>query len=75
MDTVESRLAKLEVIGERTEEQVKEVLHLLRGNGQPGLVTRVDRLEQTKESQRRHFWIIWAAVVGLVGKFLWETLR
>ena len=38
---------------------------MLRGNGQPGMMVRVDRLEQESITRSKIFWITAAAIIGL----------
>jgi hypothetical protein len=48
----------------------KDMMTALAGKeNSPGLATRVDRLEQTKHRQDRHFWAIYPAL--LIGYVLW----
>lgn len=53
---------KIETIGETCD----EIKSCLLGNGNPGLVTRTDRLEQKDKAKTQFFWIIVTAVIGLV---------
>lgn len=48
---------------------------MLNGNGQPGLKTRLDRLEQTEEGRRWNLRTIWAALVAIIvgWAFKWTT--
>lgn len=41
----------------------------------PGLKIRIDRLEQSEQTKRRHFGYLWSAVAALAGvaaKLLWH---
>ena len=40
---------------------------LMGSNSNPGMKTRVDRLEQTEKARQNHIKLIWTAVVTLVG--------
>jgi hypothetical protein len=44
-------------------EKLDRLDRAIRGNGKLGLVTRVDRLEQSESTRRRLTWIIVGAVV------------
>lgn len=48
------------------DEKMDKVLHALEGNGKPGLLTRVDRLEQTVKLRTRFSWMIVAAALGAI---------
>lgn len=49
-----------------------DVIH---GNGKPGLVTLVDRLVQTELTRRANFMIIYASLVGIGVKFIYDFFR
>ena len=51
---------------ENIEADCSEIKTCLLGNGQPGLVTRTDRLEQKDALKTKLFWVVVAAVAGLV---------
>lgn len=58
------------VVGEQISslgEKVDKVLYHLEGNGKPGLLIRVDRLERSKGLRSRFGWLVVASVVGAVG--------
>jgi len=40
----------------------------------PGLVTRVDREEQNTKRQKKTFWIFCSALIGIVGKFVYDAV-
>jgi len=67
-DDKTERVVRLEGESEVLNKKLDRVLYLLEGNGTPGLIVRVDRLEQTAEADR---WIrrvfIGAVAVALVG--------
>lgn len=46
----------------------------LRGNGQPGIKHRVDRLEEAHASARRLLWCLIGAVVPLLVSAAWKLL-
>lgn len=43
-------------------------------DGQPGLVTRLDREEQNTVRQKRSFWLVLSAMIGIVGKFIYDSV-
>lgn len=48
---------------ERNQQEIYQKLFV--GNGQPPLVTRIDRLEQTADRNRWNVRTVWAAVIGV----------
>jgi Uri superfamily endonuclease len=44
--------------------EIAKVLSCLQDNGRPGLLTRVDRLEQTESKRVWHVRTLWAAVIA-----------
>jgi hypothetical protein len=40
--------------------------HLYKGNGGPSIIVRMDRLEQTRQTAARSFWIAVTAIVTAV---------
>ena len=46
----------------------------IRGNGKPGIMLRLDRLEISEATRRRLLWIIAAAVVTLAVAALWKLV-
>lgn len=46
------------------DQKVDRVLVHLDGNGKPGLLIRVDRLEQSSNVKRRFAWVLLAAIIG-----------
>ena len=38
----------------------------------PGLVTRIDREEQNTKRQKKTFWIFCSALIGIIGKFVYD---
>ena len=66
-------LAAISGLDAKFDDMQKDVLHLTKvvvdGNGQPGLVTKVDRLEvaaQQAKDNKKGKWTIWAAIVGSI---------
>jgi hypothetical protein len=52
------------------EKGVDDIRTCLLGNGKPGLVVRMDRVEQREGIRSRIFWILFALIsTGLVGLF------
>lgn len=47
-------------------EDCAEIKQCLKGNGQPGLVVRTDRLEQKEKTRSRLMWLIVSGVVALI---------
>ena len=46
----------------------------IRGNGKPGIQTRLDRLERTDRTRCRLIWLIAASVVTLLANALWRVI-
>ena len=46
----------------------------IRGNGKPGLNTRLDRLEQDAKRQARLVWLVIGAAVTLVASSAWNSV-
>ena len=67
-DDKTERVVRLEGESEGLNKKLDRVLYLLEGNGTPGIIVRVDRLEQPAEADR---WIrrvfIGAVVVAIAG--------
>lgn len=47
-------------------EDCSQIKHCLKGNGQPGLVVRTDRLEQKEKTRSRLLWTVVSGVVLLI---------
>lgn len=47
----------------------------IRGNGQPGLMTRIDRIEQKDEMRGRHFWVIWPILLSTAAAAVWQWVQ
>lgn len=74
MQLIGLRLTELAVGQKATQvtlSNVKEDLDALKhsviGNGKPGLITRVDRLEQTEAFKTKLIWILFGSLVSAVG--------
>ena len=67
-DDKTERVVRLEGESEVLNKKLDRVLYLLEGNGTPGIIVRVDRLDQTAEADK---WIrrvfIGAVVVAIAG--------
>jgi len=46
----------------------------IRGNGKPGLNTRLDRLEQDAKRQARLIWLVVGAAVTLAASSAWNAV-
>lgn len=53
-------------------EQVNRIDVAIRGNGEPGIKTRLDRLERSEVVRSRLQWIVAAATVSLILGQLWR---
>ena len=42
------------------------------GNGTPGIITRMDRIEQVAKTRSWNLRIIWTAIVGLITKLFYD---
>jgi|DEB19_MinimDraft_3_1074340.scaffolds.fasta_scaffold00123_4 hypothetical protein len=60
-------LQRIESRQSRQDERIERIDEAIRGNGHPGLNTRIDRLEQT--DQMRSFWMK-ALGVGIMGQII-----
>lgn len=47
-------------------EDCSQIKQCLKGNGQPGLVVRTDRLEQKEKTRSRIMWLIVSGVIVLI---------
>lgn len=56
----------------RLKELVEKHEEALYGNGRIGLITRLDRLEQSNERGSRAYWAVTIALVGVVVKSMWD---
>ena len=45
---------------------------IIHGNGKPGLVTKLDRLEQAKKTSDTHAFAGWTALIGVAIKSGWD---
>jgi ferric-dicitrate binding protein FerR (iron transport regulator) len=44
--------------------QLEKVITIFHGNGEPGVKTRLDRLEQSEGRRSKHFLILYTAAIG-----------
>ena len=70
----EVRLALLEDWIEQIKNDTHEIKRALQGNGRPGLMTRLDRLEQKESVRDRHFWVIYPILASLAIGAVWALL-
>ena len=50
----------------------KTAITLYGEGSEPGLVVRVDREEQNTVRQKRSFWLVLSAMIGIIGKFIYD---
>lgn len=76
LSEIHGTLEGLKVSVDNMNKTVAKHDYTLTGNGGPGLLTRVDRIEQTQETRKWHFRTMWGAmlVVGLklLGDFIYK---
>ena len=67
------RIAKIEVIVERMEPHLEKIATLLLGGDEnPGIIRRLDRVEQSRKTQCKHLWTLYAGVVLGAIKWLFD---
>lgn len=66
------RLHRLEIA--EIHEKLDRLDEAIRGNGKPGINTRLDRLEASERTRSRLLWIIAGAVVSLAVSALWKLV-
>jgi len=54
--------------------KVDRIEESLNGNGEPGFKTRVDRLEQSKKTGDRHFFLVYSLGIAAVVKGVFDKL-
>ncbi len=69
------RLARFEAKLDRVADDASKCLHILEGNGTPGLKTRVDRLEQTEASRQKWLGIIGGTAASGLFVALWAGIK
>lgn len=66
------RIEFLEKEIEEIKERIESVTHKFEDNGQPGISTRIDRLERAEATRSKLLWIIAASVVCILIKMLFN---
>lgn len=78
-EEIKISLAHLEGRVEGIEGDTKRIIRLLEGNGQPGLVVKVDRTErdtaELKDSQRWLTRAVWGTVIAVVVGLVVQLIR
>jgi uncharacterized protein YukE len=68
--TIESQVHDLrqDVNGLQQEvrQDVRALQHVWLGNGRMGLRVRMDRLERMQRLRRRHYWLLWGAILAAI---------
>lgn len=59
----------------QTVQTLDTILRLVRGNGHPGMGTRLDRLEQREAGRAKALWIALTAGIGAVAKLIVDAIR
>lgn len=60
----------------KTDDKIDQMYDFLIGSNEfPGLLTRVDRLEQLEEARKMHRGILYAATGGLIAERLWDWIK
>ena len=72
---VETQLARAVTLLENQNELLERLDHEMYGNGHEGLKTRVAALERTEKRWARNVQAVWAAVLTLLGKAVWDLLQ
>lgn len=66
---------KSDDVVDRLEGKIDKIYKFLIGDGSPaspGLLTRVDRIEQLEENRKMHRGVIYTSLVGLVAERAWH---
>jgi hypothetical protein len=66
-DTCKGQFGELHVKLDRMDESI-------RGNGKPGINTRLDRLEQDAKRQARLIWLVVGSAVTLAASSAWHAV-
>ena len=66
-DTCKGQFGELHVKLDRMDESI-------RGNGKPGINTRLDRLEQDAKRQARLIWLVVGSAVTLAASAAWQAV-
>lgn len=68
---IRSDVRYIKEAGNKRDESLEEIDESLRGNGKPGLTSRITQVESWIESQKKFQWIVIAALVSeLIGLVL-----
>jgi hypothetical protein len=70
----QTQLAVLETKLDTVCEQVGDLHHTVVGNGKPGLVIRVDRLEQARSLRDKLLWLLTTTAASLIGAYILHWL-
>lgn len=70
-DSLEATIAKLLTVQEAQDVKLDRILKLLDGNGTPGMLIRMDRLEQAENRRKWGVRALAGAIVGIVGRMIW----
>jgi len=69
-----SKLSESQAVQTELLSHIKSILdkldHHMHGNGKPGLITRVDRLEQSHKLKNAILWLLGSTVVGGVSSYV-----
>jgi hypothetical protein len=66
---------KSDDVVDRLEGKIDKIYEFLIGDGSqasPGLLTRVDRIEQLEESRKMHRGVIYTSLMGLAAERVWH---
>jgi hypothetical protein len=66
LDTINETLVKIAMGQEHHGEKIDRLVHAVEGNGEPGMKIRVDRLEQTAQSNKWLVRTIGASLIAAV---------
>lgn len=76
---MESERGTMERIEKHNSDMFDRMMQLLNrhdelffGDNDPGMLTRFDRLEQSEENRKWHLRIIWAALISMASKVLYD---
>lgn len=58
-----------------TRDQVKELTKHFVGNGQPGLIVRVDRVERAQKRQTKVGWMLFTAILGTMTAYVLAVFK
>ena len=58
-----------------TRDDVKAINKKLTGNGAPGMITRLDRVEQSLARQSKFWWICFSTAICTLGAYLFNFFK